>query len=200
MPEYRRVSEPGGVYFFTVVTFDRQPILTSPECRAILRKAWLDVQSHHPFETIAVCLLPDHLHTLWKIPKDDTDYPMLWREINTTSWHRKDFQSGILTVDWRSRKAKCISVKQGEAAISSLRFASGVLREQRRYWEHTFYEEDDLYTHMDYIHFNALKHGLGKQVADWPWSSFHRYVRMGVYPTDWGGEASATTIDMILGE
>jgi putative transposase len=183
MPEYRRTREPGETYFFTVVTFDRQPILTDPKSRAILRKAWLDVQSHHPFETIAVCLLPDHLHTIWRLPEGDSDYPMRWREIKRKFTHeyvRKVDGGGLRNVS---------RVKRKEAAIW-----------QRRYWEHTFYEDYDLNTHIDYIHFNPMKHGLVKRVADWPWSSFNRYVRMGVYSSDWGGEASAIYIDMVLGE
>lgn len=59
---------------------------------------------------------------------------------------------------------------------------------QRRFWEHTLRDRDDLVRHLDYIHFNPVKHGLVRSVIEWPWSSFHRYVNMGVYAADWGGE------------
>lgn len=65
--------------------------------------------------------------------------------------------------------------KRGEAAIW-----------QRRFWEHTIWNDEDLAKHVDYIHFNPVKHGLVKQVKDWRWSSFHRYVREGFYDLDWG--------------
>ena len=61
----------------------------------------------------------------------------------------------------------------------------------RRFWEHLIVDEDDLQRHMDYIHFNPVKHGHTKTVVEWPWSSFHRYVREGVYPHDWGGTTQA---------
>jgi putative transposase len=183
MAEYRRIWEPGGTYFFTVVTFDRQPILTNPKCRAILRKAWKDVQTKHPFETIAVCLLPDHLHTIWRLPKGDSNYPMRWNEIKRRFTHEYMRQ-----VDARCDRNES-HLKRREQAIW-----------QRRYWEHTFYDEDDLNAHIDYIHINPMKHGLVKRVADWPWSSFHRYLRMGVYSVDWGGNVDCVIKDRSMGE
>ena len=147
MPEYRRLREPGGTYFFTVVTFDRQPILTTLQSRGILRFAWKDVQTRHPFETVAVCLLPDHLHTIWKLPEGDMDYPMRWKEI------KRIFTREYLRQVGEGGKRNASRVKQGEAAIW-----------QRRYWEHTFEDEEDLNTHIDYIHFNPVKHRLVKQV------------------------------------
>ena len=63
---------------------------------------------------------------------------------------------------------------------------------QRRFWEHTIRDEKDFERHVDYIHFNPVKHGLVERVRDWPYSSFHRYVREGVLPDDWGGDAGQT--------
>ena len=59
---------------------------------------------------------------------------------------------------------------------------------QRRFWEHTIRNERDFARHVDYIHFNPVKHGLVSRVSDWPHSSFHRYVHEGVLPLDWGGD------------
>jgi putative transposase len=61
---------------------------------------------------------------------------------------------------------------------------------QRRYWEHTLRDERDFERHVDYIHFNPVKHGHVSQVKDWPHSSFHRMVRLGIYPPDWAGNAA----------
>ena len=58
---------------------------------------------------------------------------------------------------------------------------------QRRFWEHTIRDENDYARHIEYIHYNPVKHGLVNRVSDWPHSSFHRYVRSGIFPQDWGG-------------
>ena len=71
---------------------------------------------------------------------------------------------------------------------------------QRRYWEHTFFDEDDLNAHIDYIHYNPVKHGLVERVDDWAWSSYHRYVEMGMYPAGWGANVDAKVMDMQAGE
>ena len=60
---------------------------------------------------------------------------------------------------------------------------------QRRYWEHQIRDERDLNAHIDDIHINPVKHGYVSHVADWPYSSFHRYVQQGLLPADWAGEA-----------
>jgi len=59
---------------------------------------------------------------------------------------------------------------------------------QRRYWEHLITDEADYRRHVDYLHFNPLKHGLAASVTQWPYSTFHRFVRQGIYPADWSGE------------
>ncbi|MBQ9724676.1 MAG: hypothetical protein IJV56_04955, partial [Neisseriaceae bacterium] len=58
---------------------------------------------------------------------------------------------------------------------------------QRRFWEHKIRDEQDLQRHIDYVHFNPVKHGYVKQVCDWQYSSFHRFVRLGLLPKNWGG-------------
>ena len=68
---------------------------------------------------------------------------------------------------------------------------------QRRVWEHTIRDQTDFQRHLDYLHYNPVKHGHVRCVADWPHSTFHRLVREGVYPQDWGGEG---TVDVDAGE
>jgi len=169
MPEYRRARIEGGTYFFTLVTYARLPILTRPECRELLRESWKAVCDRHPFKTVAVCLLPDHLHCLWKLPEGDCDYSLRWKEI------KRLFTKGYLERVGPGRERNASRVRQGEAAIW-----------QRRFWEHVIRDEEDFARHLDYIHFNPVKHGFVERAADWPWSSFHRYVRQGWYEVGWG--------------
>ena len=173
MPYYRRATTPGGTYFFTVVTQGRQAILTSAEVRTALREAITLVRQTLPFRIDGWVLLPDHLHAIWTLPAGDADFSERWRRIKRhaavtcPAYDRPDLQTA-------RRIAK---------AQSSLW--------QNRFWEHLIRDETDLRNHLDYLHGNPLKHGLAQRVADWPWSSFHRYARQGLYPADWGGSADA---------
>jgi len=110
-------------------------------------------------------VLPDHLHALWKMPEGDADYPGRWQAIKRL-FSQKIKQQGV------------ILPKAPEG---------GYRLWQRRYWEHTIRDEDDWQRHVDYIHFNPVKHGWVKRVGDWPYSSFHRYVRRGWLLPEWAG-------------
>ncbi len=169
MPEYRRVFIPGGTYFFTVVTQERRPILTKPESRTMLRSAWKIVQQRHPFTIDAICLLPDHIHCIWTLPEGDTGYPLRWSEIKKNFTREYNKQFGAQAHRNASR------YKRGEGTVW-----------QRRFWEHTIRDVEDYHRHLDYIHYNPVKHGLVKNVVDWPWSSFHRYVKLEQYDVNWG--------------
>ena len=171
MPEYRRVRVEGGTYFFTVVTYHRRPILIEPTARNILHSAWESTRERFPFETVAICLLPDHLHCIWKLPDGDDNYSIRWKEIKYlfTMGYLKEIGAGEVRNESRQ--------KRQEAAIW-----------QRRFWEHTILDEDDLETHLDYIHYNPIKHGYVERAIDWQWGSFHRYLRDGVYDSEWSGE------------
>jgi putative transposase len=170
MPEYRRSKVEGGTYFFTVVTYHRLPILTNEIARGILHSAWINTKQRFPFETLAVCLLPDHLHCIWKLPQGDGNYSIRWKEIKGL------FTKGYLTQIGPGEERNQSRQKRKEAAIW-----------QRRFWEHTIETEDDLETHLDYIHYNPVKHGIARHAADWAFSSFHRYVKEGIYEMDWNG-------------
>lgn len=169
MPEYRRARIEGGTYFFTVVTYNRLPILTTVEARKLLRSAWVDVRERFPFTIDAVCLLPDHLHCIWVLPEGDANFSVRWKEI------KRLFTRGYLDQVGTGEIRSASRLRRGEAAIW-----------QRRFWEHTIRDEEDLNRHRDYIHYNPVKHGLVQRVAAWQWSSFHHYVRMGYYARDWG--------------
>src|SRR6266540_861424 len=166
MTNYRRNFIPGGSYFFTVNLAERRSrILT--EHIALLRGAFRDTRARHPFTIEAIVVLPDHLHAVWTLPEGDNDFAMRWRLIKSTF----------------SR-----NLPAGER-VSNSRFAKGERGIwQRRYWEHTLRDDTDFVRHVDYIHFNPVRHGYVGRVKDWPHSSFHRMVRLGHYPEDWAGD------------
>ncbi|MFD2273067.1 transposase [Undibacterium arcticum] len=116
---------------------------------------------------LALVILPDHLHAIWRLPEGDCDYSNRWRRIKSA------FFAGLAE---RRRSIAKPSTKKGERGIW-----------QRRFWEHTLRDEHDMQVHCDYIHFNPVKHGHAGRVVDWPHSTFHAYVERGVYLPDWGG-------------
>ncbi|MCA9110668.1 MAG: transposase [Planctomycetaceae bacterium] len=168
MSQYRRNRE-GRVYFFTVVTDRRRPLLTSDLGRRALREAISETRLSLPFDITAIVLLPDHLHAVWELPEGDTDYSTRWRLIKTRFTKLWRQHGGVVTQRSESRR------KRGEHSVW-----------QRRFFEHTRRDERDLKRCIDYVHVNPLKHGLVVRVQDWPWSSFHRYVAAGEYPINWG--------------
>jgi len=169
MPDYRRTLVPGGTFFFTVVSYNRLPIFTTESARRILHDAWMDVEKRFSFTTVAICLLPDHIHCIWTLPDGDGRTSIRWKEI------KRLFTKRYLEEIGPGSDRNLSRMKRGEAAIW-----------QRRFWEHVIINEVDLNHHLDYIHYNPVKHGLVKKPVDWPWSSFHRYVQKGYYPPDWG--------------
>lgn len=166
MSRYRRVRIKGGWFFFTVTLADRSSDLLVQHVER-LRSAYVAARKRDPFETIAICVLPDHLHAIWALPPDDADFSRRWSLI------KHDFSCGLPENRRRSRS----KIARREKGIW-----------QRRYWEHAIRDERDLSRHIDYIHFNPVKHRLVTRACDWPHSSFHRYVARGYLPADWGGD------------
>jgi putative transposase len=169
MPEYRRAYVPGGCYFFTVVTAGRVRWLCSERARECLREAITRCRTKWPFAIAAIVLLPDHLHTIWSLPRGDSAYPRRWAAI------KREF-----TVSWLAQGGPEVAVSAG----ARHQRRRGVF--QHRYWEHVLRDERDFERHADYIHYNPVKHGLCQCPGDWPFSSFARYVQSGDYPPDWG--------------
>jgi putative transposase len=167
---YRR-TRTGTSFFFTVVSYHRRPILCTDAVRRSLRIAIENLRTTRPFSIDAWVLLPDHLHCIWTLPEGDCDFSTRWSLIKRSVSH---FSSEV-TLDPVSRSAS--SCKRRESTIW-----------QRRFWEHQIRDELDFERHADYIHFNPVKHGHVERVIDWPYSTFHRYVRNGLYLKDWGGE------------
>jgi putative transposase len=159
MPNYRRLFVPGGTYFFTVNLRDRSSDLLTREIDE-LRRAWREVAERYPFETVAAVVLPDHLHCIWRLPPDDSAYPLRWRLLK--SW-------------FSMRVARKHGLKQGRRTGEL-----GVW--QRRFWEHAIRDADDLQAHIDYVHFNPVKHGHVAEQEDWPYSTLRSYAAEIVTP------------------
>jgi putative transposase len=168
--KYRRAFIPGGSFFFTVVTKGRRPLLASASSVNVLWGAFRAVRSSRPFTTDAVVVLPDHLHCIWTLPRDDADFATRWRLIKT--WFSKHCDPGL-----RIQTGPLRTTKREQSLW------------QHRYWEHAIRDERDFARHVEYIHFNPVKHGLASSAMEWPYSSFRRYVRNGIYPAEWGNSA-----------
>ena len=163
MVNYRRNFIKGGYYFFTVNLKNRQSTLLIDAVNQ-LRTSFSYVHSKKPFEIIAIVILPEHLHCIWQLPENDKEYPARWKSI------KSHFT--------RQLKKTGIQINKNKHNEHNLW--------QRRYWEHTIRDENDLTRHIDYIHYNPVKHGWVKSVSDWKYSSFHKYVKKGVLPLNWG--------------
>lgn len=161
---YRRNRITGGTYFFTVTLRDRKSTLLVDRIDP-LRAAFRTVKRAHPFRIDAMVILPEHLHAIWTLPPEGDDYSGRWRAIKA-----------LFTRSLAKSGHRMARNPKGEYDLW-----------QRRFWEHTIRDDEDLRRHVEYIHFNPVKHGQVARVSDWPYSTFHRYVRLGVYPIDWAG-------------
>jgi putative transposase len=170
MPRYRRTKHPGGTFFFTVVTYRRRPLFDQEDARRILREIIQKVRKAHPFTIDAWVLLPDHMHCVWTLPHGDDRFSMRWSQIKSLFSKRAKDQYHVK--EWMNASKR----KHRETTIW-----------QRRFWEHQIRDGRDYAAHIDYIHYNPVKHGRVERVRDWQFSTFHRYVRLGVYPGGWAG-------------
>lgn len=171
MPNYLR-TRTGSTFFFTLVSFDRRPTLCSDPIRRALRMAIDKLRPSRPFSIDGWVLLPDHLHCIWTLPEGDVDFSTRWSLIKRSVSHF----AVEMALDPDVREAS--ACKRRESTIW-----------RRRFWEHLIRDELDLERHLDYIHFNPVRHGFVERAVDWPYSTMHRYVRAGVYPADWAGGA-----------
>jgi putative transposase len=169
MPNYRRRHVTGGTYFFTLVTENRHRILCTDLARPILRKAVADCARKHPFDLVAMVLLQDHLHAMWTLPKDDCDYPGRWARIKAQ-----------FTREWLN----CGGQEHERSASRLLQRRRGIW--QRKFWEHQIRDSTDYGRHLNYIHYNPVKHGFSQCPHQYEYSTFQKWVRRRVYAPDWG--------------
>lgn len=170
MSNYRRARTAGGTYFFTVVTYRRQQIFIDDDVINELRNAIKWVKQKHPFEINAWVLLPDHMHCVWTLPKGDDAYSK---------------RMGMIKAKFTSRVKHKLERNELKTDPKIRRHESTIW--QRRFWEHEIRDEKDFERHVDYIHYNPVKHGLVNEVCDWPHSTFHRYVEKEIYLPNWAG-------------
>ncbi|MEJ1096728.1 MULTISPECIES: transposase [unclassified Pseudoxanthomonas] len=164
MTEYRRPGTPGATWFFTVNLAERHGntrLITHVDA---LRRSFALVRRRHPFHIEAIVVLPDHLHCLWRLPDGDAD--------NATRWGL--IKAGFSRTLPHDERISASRRSRGERGIW-----------QRRFWEHQIRDDDDYAAHVDYIHYNPVKHRHAETAAAWPYSSFHTFVTKGIYPSDW---------------
>ncbi|WP_312911451.1 REP-associated tyrosine transposase [Stutzerimonas nitrititolerans] len=166
MSRYRRARVPGATYFFTVNLLNRRSALLVRHID-LLRDTVRATLTRHPFHIDAWVVLSDHMHCVWTLPDGDADFALRWKVIKF-GFAKRLPKTEVLTASQHAR---------GERGIW-----------QRRYWEHLIQDERDYRHHVDYVHLNPRKHRLVDRVADWPYSSFHRAVRAGLYSGDWCGD------------
>jgi len=171
MPNYRRAFIPGGTWFFTVNLLERKNNDLLIREIDLLRETVRVVRKRHPFKIDAWVVLPEHMHAVWTLPPSDANFSKRWRLIKSA------FSRVLPKTEFRSNVRK----SAGERGIW-----------QRHFWEHCICDDEDFVRHIDYVHVNPVKHGLVSRVADWPYSSFHRYVDNGIYTVDWCGDVAAS--------
>jgi putative transposase len=166
MSNYRR-DYTGTVYFFTVVTSRRKLFLTSLKARTSLHRAVVECRRRYPFNLDGWVLLPDHLHCIWTLPEYDVNYSRRWSIIKRLFTQTYEEGKELPPPYW-----------------------------QARFWTHTLVDDKDYEHHLNYLHFNPVKHGYVSAPGEWPWTSLHRYIGAGLYPVDW---AQATDIPSEIG-
>jgi len=174
MPEYRRARQAGGTYFFTANLFDRRSDLLTRRIEAF-RVAVTKQRRQRAFVIDAAVVLPEHVHMIWTLPTGDGDFSARWRRIKDDLTRR--------------------------GGDTSPRSASRRKRKERVVWQRRFYEpmirdEADFRRHVDYIHYNPVKHGLVDRPVDWPYSSIHRHIARGILPATWGTSQPPADLDL----
>jgi putative transposase len=174
MPQYIRAFVPGGTFFFTVTLLERRRKLLTENIDH-LREVFKAARRRRPFTVEAIVILPDHLHCIWTLPPGDADF--------STRWH--DIKAHFAAQIPRDERLSARRLQKGERGIW-----------QRRFWEHVIRDERDYERHVDYIHYNPVKHGHATRVVDWPYSSFYRYVERGIYDLDWAADDNVRSLEM----
>ncbi|ANN96418.1 TPA: transposase [Legionella pneumophila] len=155
---YRRAIIPGATYFFTVNLQNRKSQLLI-EYIDVLRSAFRNAMCHYPFAIDAIVILPDHLHMIMTLPENDANFSLRWNLIK-----------GIFS--------RQLPIKESISPIQKNRRERGIW--QKRFWEHLIRDDLDFEHHVNYIHYNPVKHGYVVHPIDWPYSSVHQFIRNGI--------------------
>lgn len=177
MVNYRRNMIAGGTYFFTATLLNRRSSLLL-EHISFLKNSVQEVKSRYPFQLKAYVILPDHCHMIWTLPNGDSDYSTRIKQIKASF----------------SKQIACSGVTINKTRHNEYRLW------QRRFWEHTIRDDNDLEQHINYIHYNPIKHGYVEHLKDWPYSSFHHFVQTGRLPEDWSVSTKPESSKLNFGE
>jgi putative transposase len=169
MPNYRRAFVPAGYWFFTANLLDRPSTLLTDQIEA-LREAARRTRERYPFHIDAFVVLPEHVHAIWTLPEDDSDFSMRWR---------------LIKIQFSKSIPKIEAHEQGSSRARRARHLATSLL------EHLIRGDEDYRRHVESCYINPVKHGLVRRVRDWPFSSFHRDVAAGLFPEDWAGDLGA---------
>ena len=164
MRTYKRAWIPGGTFFFTVNLAQRENNTLLIDKIDLLHRAFNSVQASHPFAMDAIVVLPEHLHCVWRLPKGDDRFDLRWRMIKAVF-------------------SRSLIVEENISASRTRHRERGIW--QRRYWEHAIRDEADWRRHVDYIHYNPVKHSYVKRAFDWPHSTFCQFIKREMYDVNW---------------
>ena len=177
MVNYRRSFVPGGTFFFTVTLRNRKSCLLVEKIN-LLKEAVQRVKDQHAFQIKAYVILPEHLHMIWELPQEDSNYSERWKKIKV-QFSKSVHKSGV----------ELPKTKHNEYCFW-----------QRRFWEHTIQNMSDFENHVNYIHYNPIKHGLVNDLREWPYSSFHHYVQRGWLCENWTVSGVGSVDNRCFGE
>ena len=166
--DYRRNWQPGGTFFFAVVAYHRHRLFADPAAFDLLQTVLHEAKTERPLRMEARVVLPDHLHMMWALPPGDGDFSWRWAKIKSQFTRR-----------WLAAGATEARVTPGQGRKQ----ARGIW--QPRFFEHTIRDQDDFVAHVEYIHYNPVKHGYVEYLKDWARSSFRAFVRRGLQPLNW---------------
>ncbi len=155
---FRRYYVPNSLIFITNVVHLREPVFAQPANMELLRSVLHNVKELHPFQMLAYVFLPDHFHILIR-PTGSSNFSKIMQSLKTNFSKQYSGQMGI---------------------------PPGIKLWQKRFHDHVIRDESDLQRHMDYIHYNPVKHGLVSRPEDWPYSSFGEWKKRDAYPERWG--------------
>jgi putative transposase len=159
MPNYRRLYLASQSVFITIVTNHRKRIFIDPQNIEILFETINRVKIIYPFELIAYVVMPEHLHCLIQTPDGTPNYSPVIHCI------KRNFALNFKKVHHIDSPTKLW---------------------QARFWDHVIKDDNDFEKHLDYIHWNPVKHGYVNDPLHWQWSTFSKWFEDGFYDDAWG--------------
>jgi putative transposase len=157
MSKIRRFYIPGTSVFITTVCHNRKNYLKTDLDKQLLLSVMREVKIPKSFEMIAYVIMDNHFHCIIK-PENTYNFSQIMQSIKLRFTNR-----------YKKNKGLC----------------SNISIWQPRFWDHVIRNQDDMYRHIDYIHYNPVKHRYDNSPFDYPWSSFRKYVDRGDYPKEW---------------